>query len=123
MNAAVSHGVDLPETSSDHTIQYVADNVDHNLGTLDGRNTFRRSDREWAGLPTDLVIEQELMRGLKSAGGLTRGSGMGEQERLLWCLGMPACAEVSSVLQSLTGGHFSTGSDQHRQHKEMGKTR
>ena len=31
----------------------------------------RRSDRLWAGLSTDLVIEQVLMRSMKTSGGLT----------------------------------------------------
>ena len=33
----------------------------------------RRSDRYWAGLSTDLMIEQVLMRSVKSRGGLGRG--------------------------------------------------
>ena len=41
-----------------------------------GYHVVRRSDAFWAGLPTDLVIEQELMRSVKSVGGLTRGRGM-----------------------------------------------
>ena len=41
-----------------------------------GFHTVRRSDRYWSGLWTDLVIEQVLMRSLKSRGGLTRGRGM-----------------------------------------------
>ena len=40
----------------------------------------------WAGLSTDLVIEQVLMRSIKSTGGLTRGRGMAEIQRLLWLL-------------------------------------
>ena len=39
----------------------------------------RRSDRYWAGLSSDLVIEQVLMRSMKTSGGLTRGQGMSEQ--------------------------------------------
>ena len=33
---------------------------------------MRRSNRHWAGLSTDLVIEQ-VLRSMKSTGGLTRG--------------------------------------------------
>ncbi|KAG1677778.1 Polycystic kidney disease protein 1-like 2 [Nymphon striatum] len=36
-----------------------------------GLFVIRRSDRLWAGLPSDLVIEQVLMRFLKTNGGLT----------------------------------------------------
>lgn len=44
----------------------------------DGLHVLRRSDRLWAGLSTDLVIEQVLMRSMKTNGGLTRGRGMTE---------------------------------------------
>lgn len=47
-----------------------------------GLQVVRRSDEHWAGLSPDLVIEQVLMRGMKSTGGLTRGRGMSE------CLGV-----------------------------------
>ena len=36
-------------------------------------HVVRRSNRYWAGLSTDLIIEQVLMRSLKTSGGLTRG--------------------------------------------------
>lgn len=39
-NAAVSQGLNIPGDLSQSFIQYVADNVDHNLRTLDGNNTF-----------------------------------------------------------------------------------
>lgn len=38
-NAALSHGTDIPGFTSQF-FQYVADNVDHNIRTLDGKNTF-----------------------------------------------------------------------------------
>ena len=40
LNAAVFHGIDLPETTDKHTVQFVADNADHNAATIDGQNTF-----------------------------------------------------------------------------------
>ena len=40
MNAAVSQGIDIPGFTSGHFMQYVADNVDHNIRTIDGMNTF-----------------------------------------------------------------------------------
>ena len=43
-----------------------------------GHHVSRRSDRFWADLSTDLVIEQVLMRSVKTTGGLTRVRGMGE---------------------------------------------
>ena len=45
---------------------------------LNGFHVVRRSNQCWAGLSSDLVIEQTLTRSLKSTGGLTRGSGMTE---------------------------------------------
>ncbi|MES9884095.1 MAG: hypothetical protein ABW185_24890, partial [Sedimenticola sp.] len=39
-SAAVNSGTDIPDTTSDSFIQYSADNVDHNIRTLDGHNTF-----------------------------------------------------------------------------------
>ena len=42
LNAAVFHGIDLPETTDKHTVQFVADIVDHKqfAATIDGQNTF-----------------------------------------------------------------------------------
>ena len=37
-----------------------------------GLHVVRRSDQFWAGLSPDLVIEQVLMRSMKTSGGLTR---------------------------------------------------
>ena len=48
---------------------------------VEGYHSVRRSERLWAGLWTDIVIEQVLMRSLKSRGGLTRGRGMTESVR------------------------------------------
>ena len=70
---------------------------------LAGHHIVRRSDRIWTGMPLDLLIEQVLMRSLKTNGGLTRGSGMGENERLVWLLSMPACAHVNIAMQLVTG--------------------
>ena len=57
---------------------------------LDGFHVIRRSNQCWAGLSSDLVIEQTLMRSLKSTGGLTRGSGLTEDMRNLRTLSAPA---------------------------------
>ena len=39
-SAAMAQGVQLPEVDCETTVQFVADNVDHNTRTLDGYNTF-----------------------------------------------------------------------------------
>ena len=51
---------------------------------LDGHHAIRRSDRFWAGLWSDLIIEQTLMHSLKCKGGLTHGRGFTDEVRNLW---------------------------------------
>ena len=86
---------------------------------VEGLHVARRSDRAWAGLSTDLMTEQVLMRSMKTSGGLTRGRGMTEQQGLTWLLAMPACAEVNRAMQELSGANYSTN----EQNKEIGKSR
>ena len=74
-----------------------------------------RSDRLWAGLSVDLIIEQVLMRSMKTSGGFTKGRGMTEQQHVTWLLAMPACAEVNNAMQELTGVNYNTG----EQNKDM----
>ncbi len=71
-----------------------------------GHHAVRRSDRFWAGLSSDLVIEQVLMRRIKTSGESTRGRGMSEIQRLVWLLSLPSCAEVNYAIQELTGTRF-----------------
>ena len=68
----------------------------------DGLHPIRRSERQWAGLSTDLVIEQELMKSLKSSGGLTRGSRMTACQRNILVMSGPAGAQVNNAMQKLT---------------------
>ncbi|KAK3092092.1 hypothetical protein FSP39_025112 [Pinctada imbricata] len=84
-----------------------------------GHHVIRRSDRFWAGLSSDIVIEQVLMRSMKTSGGLTRGRGMTELQRVQWLLSSPACAEINYAMQTLTGVNYHTSD----QHKESGKAR
>ena len=82
-------------------------------GFQNGHHVIQRSDRYGCGLSTDLVIEQVLTRSVKSRGGLTRGRGMSEPQRLVWLLSMPACAQINLFMQTLTGLRYET-SDQHK---------
>lgn len=41
-SAAIAQGIDIPGYVEGSFIQYVADNVDHNIRTLDGSDTFHR---------------------------------------------------------------------------------
>ena len=84
-----------------------------------GLHVIRRSDRSWSGLSADLVIEQELMKSLKTAGELTRGSGMTEENRALWILSGPLCSQVSSNMKLVTKTLYKSS----EQHKEQGKAR
>ena len=73
-----------------------------------GFHVIRRSNQFWAGLSSDLVIEQTLMRSLKSSGGLTHGSGMTEEMRALWTMSKPVTARFNNAMQEFTDLVFST---------------
>ena len=79
----------------------------------DGLHVVRRCDRYWAGSSTDLAIEKVLFRSVKPCGGLTRGRGMSESQRLIWLVSRPVCANVNNAMQNLTGVMYHT-SDQHK---------
>jgi len=85
----------------------------------EGYHVVRRSDQFWAGLGSDLVIEQTLMRSLKSTGGLTRGSGMTEEQRALWTLSSPVCSEYNVAMQEFNDCTYTSS----EQHKEATKSR
>lgn len=86
---------------------------------MKGYHVVRRTDRYWGGLSTDLIIEQVLMRSVKTTGGLTRGRGFTEAQRLVWLLSMPACAEVNHAMQKFTETSYETS----EQHKDTRKSR
>ena len=79
----------------------------------DGNFIVRRSDRYWAGLPCDLIIEQVLLRSLKTTGGLTRGPGMSDVTRAIWLMSKPVCSEYGYNMEEDIGVLFTT-SEQHR---------
>jgi hypothetical protein len=70
---------------------------------MNGLFPVRRSDGAWSGIFTDLFIEQVLMAGIKSTGGLTRGRGFSESTRLLFLLSRPMCSEVSQSVFEIAG--------------------
>ena len=58
---------------------------------------------------TDLVLEQVFIRSMKMSGGLiTRRRGVTEQQRLIWVLSMPVCADMNNTMLDLTGVSYST---------------
>ena len=97
--------------------------VDHpwlyNQYCKSGYHCIRRSDRFWAGLWPDLVIEQCMMRAIKSSGGLTRGRGMTESTRNLWVGTLHECASIHESMAKLTKHRFESS----QQHCESGEAR
>ena len=84
---------------------------------LDGVHVVRRSNQCCARLSSDLVIEQMLMRSLKSTGGLTCGCGMTEDMRNIWTLSAPVTFEYNIAMQDLTNLTYTT-SPQHKDSTE-----
>ena len=91
----------------------------HEKFTDDGFHTIRRSDRFWGGLWSDFIIEQDMMRSLKSRGGLTCGRGVTETVRLTWIHSMHGAASVHNSMTELTNAKHRTS----EQHIELGKSR
>ena len=84
-----------------------------------GFHTVRRSNRFWAGLWTDLIIEQVMMRSIKSRGGLTRGRGVTETVRLQWIYSLHKCAGIHDAMTRATNLQHRTS----EQHMELGTSR
>ena len=84
---------------------------------MQGMHVSRRTNQYWTGLGSDLVIEQTLMRSLKSSGGLTRGSGMSEEQRTLWALSRPIISQYNDAMQDFINIHYRT-SEQHKETTE-----
>ena len=75
-------------------------------------HTVRRSEKFRAGLWTDLIIEQVMMRSIKSSCGLTRGRGITESTRQLWLRSINRCSDIHNAMGELTGAYRNT-SEQH----------
>ena len=86
---------------------------------VEAYHIVRRSDRFWAGLSSDLIIEQDLLRSIKTTGGLTRGCGMTELQRTEYLLSTPACVDVNLAMQDITKVKYENS----EQHKETTKAR
>ena len=81
---------------------------------VDGFFVLRRTDNYWAGIYSDLYIEQVLMRNVKAVGGLTRGRGFEQSTRLIWLLSTPACAEANRAMREVTGLQDTSDADVHK---------
>ena len=84
-----------------------------------GTHAVQRSQRYWAGLWFDLVIEQTLMRSVKSTGGLTRGRCMQEGTRYLWALSLNHLASINNAMKLLVGPSVKRS----EQHIDLGPSR
>lgn len=80
--------------------------------TEKGFFTIRRSNKNWAGLWSDLTVEQTLMRTMKTSGGLTHGRGITDSVLSRWILGMPATCEMCTKVEEFCGLR-SSYSEQH----------
>ena len=68
---------------------------------------------------TDLIIEQVMMRSLKSRCGLTRARGINETVRTMWICSFHRCASIHEAMTNLTGIKYRTS----EQHVELGASR
>ena len=84
-----------------------------------GFHVVRRTSRYWAGLWTDLIIEQVMMRSIRSHGGLTRGRGITETVRLQWIYSMHKCAGIHNAMTTITNSEHRTS----EQHVDLGTSR
>ena len=80
--------------------------------TKRGYFTIRRTDKFWSGNFSDQTIEQDLMRLLKTSGGMAHGRGITDSTLSKWVHAMPRCIPICDALESFTGVHSNT-SDQH----------
>ena len=83
-----------------------------------GFHMAQRSDRYWAALSTDLIIEQVMMKALKGRKGLTHGRGINDRVRLVWVRSLHKCAGVHNALSHLTDMEVTDN-----QHVDLGKSR
>ena len=85
---------------------------------FEGFHVVRRSNQFWAGLSADLLIEQTLLKSLKSTGGLTHGRGMTKTQCSLLPMSIPVTSEYNNAMQEFNNLSYTT-----RQHKESTEAR
>ena len=67
---------------------------------MNGNHTVRRTTKNWAGLSTDLFIEQVLMKSLKGKAGVI-GQGMSDNLLRTWTKTMHRSAEITEEVEKL----------------------
>ena len=75
---------------------------------------IRRTNQFWTGLSCDLVVEQTLMRSLKSTGVLTRGGKMTKEQGTLWTMSVPITSEINVAMQDFNDLTYAT-SEHHKE--------
>ena len=88
--------------------------------SANGYHAVRRSNRFWAGLSTDLTIEQVMMCDIKYRCGLMHGCGMSDSMQLMWICSMHKSTSIHLALISLA--HVNHMPDT-TQHADMGPSR
>ena len=86
-----------------------------------GYFTIRRTNKFWAGVWTDMTIEQVLMKMMKVQGGLTRGRGITDTVLVYFICALPPCITIMEALKNLSGTSPAS-SEQHvayKDHKEL----
>ena len=86
--------------------------------TKKGGFTIRRTHKMWAGIWSDMTIEQVLMRQLKVSGGLTHGRGMTDNATTQWVASLPACTELINQFEEFCDVAFLSG-EQHVELREL----
>ena len=91
----------------------------HTMFKENGYHLLRRSDKYWAGFWSDLIVEQVMMRSVKSRGGLTRGRDFTEITRHQWVHAAHQCAAIHEAMTSLTRSALANS----KQHVEVDVSR
>lgn len=86
----------------------------------DGFFTVRRSDKLSCGTSTDMVIEQSMMKAMKTYGGIARGRSTKESVISKWVYSMHAMNTVCEKLKDLANVRMNT-TEQHVDAKDVRK--
>lgn len=97
-----------------HDLENIMDPVEYENFTKGGKFTVRRTDKFWSAVWSDMLIEQSLMKSMKTSGGLTRGRGFSESTLATWIMGMVSLHNVCDSVEKFCGVNFET-SEQHVQ--------
>ena len=94
-------------------LQHLMTESEYDLFTTKGFFTIRRMDHFWSGNFTDQTIEQNLMRLLKSSGGMTHGRGITASSLTKWIHALPKCVPICHSLENFANVHLAS-SEQHK---------